>query len=130
MKLSWALFSLTLATTNAFVVPDMGRSATALQVGWNLGQTDQRPPEQIQQELREQDLNKVAQLVRQAAASQAKRQVLEDLQLPLDKTGVRYKAADGSTILGTSQTLSASMLAMAPLILALNPPGMFWNLRC
>ena len=46
-----------------------------------------------------------------------------DLSLPIDEMGQKYKAKDGSTILGPSQKLSASIGVMAPLILAINPPG-------
>ena len=42
---------------------------------------------------------------------------------PLDGLGKKYKAKDGSTILGPSFKLSFSIAAMAPFILACNPPG-------
>ena len=138
MKFFIAILAPLLATTSAgFVAP----STPALNIGWTLGKApvDKRPVSEIKQELMEllpkmsgkkEEIKKIEQLVNalernypKAAAKEVKRDVLEDLKLPLDKMGVRYKAADGSTILGPSQKLSASVLAMAPLILAINPPG-------
>ena len=143
MKLSFIAFASLFTLADGFVIPANDRTNTALNVGWSLGKApvDNRPVSDIKQELMEllpkmtgkkEELKKIEQLVNaleksypKAAAKAVKKEVIDDLKLPLDKMGTRYKAADGSIILGPSQKLSASVLAMAPLILAINPPGEF-----
>ena len=99
MKFSFVFLIALLTTTNGFVHQRIGRTDTALNaIGWNVGKVDS--PRVAKKDV-----------------------VITDLKQPLDKMGKKYKAADGSIILGPSQMLSASVLAMAPFILAVNPPG-------